>query len=546
MHRLISRGYQFWAYVPSMPAAVVFMLIFLLITALHCWRMFKTKTWFCIAFTLGGLFEVIGYLGRCIAHNNTTTMGPYVLTNAFVLLGPTLFAASIYMALGRIIRRVRGEHLSIIRVSRLTKTFVWGDIISFAVQGNSTPLSVLGYAKWGKILVIVGLLIQLISFFIFWLTAIIFSSRIHRKPTTESFQPHIPWKKSLHMLYAVSALILVRSIFRIIEYTLGNDGYPLTHEWTLYIFDSVPMAIVMVVFFIWYPSQINPTSDLDTEGNIPLASSTSQETFKERILCVALCALHRRIYYFPNIILGGNLVSLLEDIQNKKYRSDEFIGYTARAAAHDKTGQLMPYIIQSVFVLLAPTLFAAAVYMVLARIIYSVKGEAYSPIPMRLITKLFVSCDIITFLIQGGGAGLMAKGDQASSGQDIVLAGLALQIVTFVVFLGTAIIFHRRMNQYPTQTSLYEDVPWKTHLNGLYIISAMILVRSIFRIIEYGMGNDGYLLSNEWPNYIFDAVPMLIAMVCFAVWHPSGLYPFLVQPRAQPEQTDTVEPKLET
>ena len=228
-----------------------------------------------------------------------------------------------------------------------------------------------------------------------------------------------------------------------------------------------------------------------------------------------------------------------------EYRLVEFIGYAARAAAHDKTGKLMPYIIQSVFVLLAPTLFAAAVYMVLARIIYSVKGEAYSPIPMRLITKLYVSCDIITFLIQGGGAGLMAKGDQASIGQDIVLAGLALQIVTFVVFLGTAIIFHRRMNQYPTQIILYENVPWKTHLNSLYVISAMIFVRSIFRIIEYGLGDDGYLLSNEWPNYIFDAVPMLIAMVCFTVWHPSELYPFLVQPREQPEQTRTVEPKLE-
>lgn len=204
-------------------------------------------------------------------------MGPYVVTNAFVLLGPTLFAASIYMTLGRIIRRVRGEHLSVIRVSRLTKTFVWGDIISFLVQGNSTPLSVLGYAKWGKILVIIGLLIQLVSFFIFWLTAIIFSKRIHRKPTSESLQPQIPWRKSLHMLYAVSALILVRSIFRIIEYILGNDGYPLTHEWTLYMFDSVPMAIVMVVFFIWYPSQITPNSDIDPEGNIPLAASMSQE-----------------------------------------------------------------------------------------------------------------------------------------------------------------------------------------------------------------------------------------------------------------------------
>ena len=71
------------------------------------------------------------------------------------------------------------------------------------------------------------------------------------------------------MLYAVSALIMVRSIFRIIEYVLGNEGYPMQHEWTLYVFDSVPMAVVMVIYFTWYPSDIK--AKIDVEGSMPLA-----------------------------------------------------------------------------------------------------------------------------------------------------------------------------------------------------------------------------------------------------------------------------------
>jgi hypothetical protein len=178
------------------------------------------------------------------------------------------------MTLGRLIRRIGGEHLSVIRVSRLTKTFVWGDVLSFVVQGNSSTLSVLGYTTWAKVAVIAGLAIQLISFSIFWLTAIIFEKRINRSPTPESLLPGMPWKKSLNMLYAVSALIIIRSVFRIIEYVLGSDGYPLSHEWTLYIFDSAPMATVMIIFFIWYPSDIKPTKDL--EGSMPLATSYSE------------------------------------------------------------------------------------------------------------------------------------------------------------------------------------------------------------------------------------------------------------------------------
>ncbi|KAJ5671004.1 hypothetical protein N7507_000131 [Penicillium longicatenatum] len=196
-------------------------------------------------------------------------------------------------------------------------------------------------------------------------------------------------------------------------------------------------------------------------------------------------------------------------------------------SAHNHTGALIPYVIQSIFVLLAPILFAAAVYMVLARIICSVSAEQLSPIRIRWITKIFVGCDIITFLIQGSGAGMTAESTMSKMGQYIVLAGLALQILSFVLFLMTAIIFANRIKLNPTSTTTQGDAPWKKHLYSLYAISAMILLRSIFRIIEYGLGNNGYLLASEWPTYVLDATPMFIAMVCFAIWYPSELQSFV-------------------
>ncbi|KAJ5644807.1 hypothetical protein N7507_010818 [Penicillium longicatenatum] len=260
MSQLVVRAYKFWNYVPSLPAAVIFMLVFLALTGLHTWKMIKTKTWFCIPFTIGGVFEFIGYIGRCMAHKNTTTMGPYILTNIFTLLGPTLFAASIYMTLGRLIRSIHAEHLSVIKITRLTKLFVWGDVISFVVQGNSSGLSVLGYPGWAKLVVIIGLAIQLISFSVFWISSFVLERRIRRSPTVESLQTTVPWKKFLYMLYAVSTLIIIRSAFRVVEYVLGQDGYPLENEWTLYVFDTVPMSVVMVVFYMWFPDLLKPSA----------------------------------------------------------------------------------------------------------------------------------------------------------------------------------------------------------------------------------------------------------------------------------------------
>lgn len=56
------------------------------------------------------------------------------------------------------------------------------------------------------------------------------------------------------MLFGVSALIMIRSIFWVIEYWMGSTGYLLQHEWTIYIVDSVPMILVMIMFYVWYSS----------------------------------------------------------------------------------------------------------------------------------------------------------------------------------------------------------------------------------------------------------------------------------------------------
>jgi hypothetical protein len=75
------------------------------------------------------------------------------------------------------------------------------------------------------------------------------------------------------MLYVVSTLIIIRSAFRVVEYVLGTDGYPLKYEWTLYIFDTVPMSIVMVVFYMSYPDLLKVN---EVKGNtLPLAHSSA-------------------------------------------------------------------------------------------------------------------------------------------------------------------------------------------------------------------------------------------------------------------------------
>lgn len=47
-------GYYLWHYVPNVAAAVIYAVLFLIITIAHTWKMFRHRTWFCIPFVIGG------------------------------------------------------------------------------------------------------------------------------------------------------------------------------------------------------------------------------------------------------------------------------------------------------------------------------------------------------------------------------------------------------------------------------------------------------------------------------------------------------------
>lgn len=78
--------------------------------------------------------EAAGYFARIFSHSDTTALGPYIVQTMLILVAPPLFAASIYMTLGRLIVRLRAEDASLIPVKYLTKIFVAGDVISFVLQ----------------------------------------------------------------------------------------------------------------------------------------------------------------------------------------------------------------------------------------------------------------------------------------------------------------------------------------------------------------------------------------------------------------------------
>ncbi|KXJ86092.1 RTA1 domain protein [Microdochium bolleyi] len=275
----LSGGYYLWTYVPSIPAAVIAAIVFALLTLAYAWRLCQTRTWFTLPMLIGGLMEVVGFSARVVCHSNTGKLVPYIIQNMFILLPPVLFAASIYMILGRVIRSVHGEPYSIVRTKWLTKAFLAGDFLSFAVQGNAAALTATGSnAVLGQWIVVTGLFIQIAVFGFFVVVAAVFHYRYQKYRASPVDRAKSGWKKIMAMLYAVSALIMIRSLFRVVEYVLGPHGYPLMNEWTLYVFDASLMVIVMLVYYVYWPSNI--VRENDGHQQIGLYSTRERDSTK--------------------------------------------------------------------------------------------------------------------------------------------------------------------------------------------------------------------------------------------------------------------------
>lgn len=121
------------------------------------------------------------------------------------------------------------------------------------IMASGTPSAL----DLGETIIIIGLAVQIAFFSGFVVVTGVFHLRITRNPTNEVLNNAFPWRTHLLALYVGSTLIWIRCVFRLIEYAQGNDGYLISHEVYLYIFDAALMLFVMALFALVHPSELN-------------------------------------------------------------------------------------------------------------------------------------------------------------------------------------------------------------------------------------------------------------------------------------------------
>ncbi|KEF61450.1 uncharacterized protein A1O9_03016 [Exophiala aquamarina CBS 119918] len=299
-----------WVYCPSFAAAILFSILFGSTTLAHTVQAVIYRKRFAFVLIMGGMWECGGYITRTLSVIDQKNTAIYTVQQLLILLAPLWINAYIYMLLGRMIHfflvddRVFG-----LRARKITKCFVWFDVIAFLVQATggmmATPDASAKTQKLGLDIYTAGVGLQLFFLSIFTSLAVGFQRRLKQQSQSpvandsgsdydpESYLqprsgPHTPSpalaRRLLILLYIVMVLVIIRNIYRLVEFATGVDSPIVKHEWFSYVWDAAPMFIAMIVLNIEYPGKVlqGPRADFRQEDRDIKMAKKEKKAEKKR------------------------------------------------------------------------------------------------------------------------------------------------------------------------------------------------------------------------------------------------------------------------
>lgn len=201
----------------------------------------------------------------------------------------------------------------------------------------------------------------------------------------------------------------------------------------------------------------------------------------------------------------------------------EAVGHALRVYGHFEPFDVNAYISMQCILVITPALIAAVDFAILGKMAVLFPPK-YSLVNARWILPFFVALDVASLGVQGGGSAIAAIAQMdnrdPTSGGNIVVAGLAIQLVGYILFNTLLVVFVRRCSKDPPPEVLWNKKT-RTFLAATAVSSALIFARSTFRLIEMSVGWIGVIAKTEWTFYVFDAALVTLAVFIFNVFNPA-------------------------
>lgn len=262
-------GYLIYFYYPSLAAAIILAVAFAALSALAYFQFVravrepgigkagKKRNLFGIPLLIGGTFEVAGFIARAAGTQQTEDIPTYAISSVFTLIAPSVIAMSFYLCLERLILLLKMDDRLPFQAKKHITYILIGDRIAAVFQGLGGGLMSAraeNIRHAGKIIAIVGLIAQMVFILFFYTFCFIFKLKLDNNPTPLATKAKTVSHRGRSLLYLfVSMLVamifvLVRCVYRTVQFFQGFPGYLIEHEVFLYVLDALMVFLAMSTF----------------------------------------------------------------------------------------------------------------------------------------------------------------------------------------------------------------------------------------------------------------------------------------------------------
>ena len=215
----------------------------------------KTRQWYMVIASIVGLLEMGGYACR-ISMFHKPLYGAYVAMQCLLIIPPSFLALVQYITLGKVVRLVQQrfpDRKLLVKPKAVMVGFFAIEIAALACQGAGAGISVSNNESTGtnqtagKALLIVGLVALVLLIVCYGATAIY----VHISPLYGIRQSrNMRWL--FPVLYACTILLLIRNVFRLIEFAQGWYGSIALREKYFYTLDALMIFLILVINTVFH------------------------------------------------------------------------------------------------------------------------------------------------------------------------------------------------------------------------------------------------------------------------------------------------------
>lgn len=252
-----------------------------------------------------------------------------------------------------------------------------------------------------------------------------------------------------------------------------------------------------------------------------------------------------RTRYTPSIVLASlaialfTICSVLHLIQMLRFKTWSFspltfgcilevLGYVFRTLSSQKDPySIIFFVLQYFLIVVAPVFISASIYVCISQLIRRASACGYDTtlrpwLNPKWILGGFITVDAVTTVLQIVGAALIgsfeSKGKDPAKGNNILLAGLAMQSLALTVFISLVVLLRISIGRDEATKALVKQR--NTFIVALFAASFLIYFRTVFRLAETAQGVFGNASTHEVFFGTFEFAPVVAALGTLAFWHP--------------------------